>query len=231
MEDRFSIMDKKDAGAFVGVYDGHGGTEVADILVHTVSAEFFYALEKTGDYETAMKMAYRAAERDTWEYDCGSTAATAFINCRKMVYANVGDCAVFVAGEKFRQLTPSHRLDNPAERDRITTAGGVVRDPYYLHKGMGLMPTRAFGDRTMREVGLHAMPDIGIHILSPHDGYVILTTDGVNDAVGIPEMDHLLRSCKDPDRAAQRIVDLAKKNGATDNMTVLIAPVGLNQSG
>ena len=231
MEDRFSVREKKGVGIFLGVYDGHGGSDVADVLVHTVSAEFFYALDQTGDYETSMKMAYRAAERETWEYDCGSTAATAFINCKTMVYANAGDCAVFLAGsESTYRLTPSHRIDHPTERARVTSAGASVQDPYYLHKGMGLMPTRAFGDRTMREVGLHAMPDIGSYILSPHDRYVILTTDGVCDAVDIPEMDHLLRSCDDPNKAAQRIIEQANSKGSSDNMTVLIVPVEISKS-
>ncbi len=232
MEDRFSILEKNKTGTFLGVYDGHGGSAVADVLVHTVSAEFFHALELIGDREIAMKMAYRAAERATREYDCGSTAATAFINCRTMVYANAGDCAIFVAGpESICRLTPSHRIDDPTERDRVTTAGALVKAPYYLHKGLGLMPTRAFGDRTMREVGLHAMPDTGSYILSPKDRYIILTTDGVSDVVDIPELGQRLRSSTDAEQAAQRIVELARKKGADDNMTVLVAPAALIESG
>ncbi len=225
MEDRYSILDKSGMGTFVGVYDGHGGSDVADILVHTISEEFFSALSAAGDQEAAMKMAYGAADRKTSDYDCGATAANAFINCQKMVYANAGDCAIFVSGLKTKRLTPYHRVNNPAERARISSAGGLLMDPYYVHKGKGLMPTRGFGDKTMREVGLHSTPDVGCYIFSPGDRCVILTTDGISDVVDIPLIDQIMNNRPDLQAAAQMLVQEAIARGGDDNMTVLIAPV------
>ena len=229
MEDRYSVLDKSGMGTFVGVYDGHGGIDVADILVNTISEEFFRALSSTGDQETAMKMAYRAAERKTSEYDCGATAADAFINCQKMVYANAGDCAIFVSGLKAKRLTPYHRVDNPKERARISNAGGMFNDPYYIHKGKGLMPTRGFGDRTMREVGLHSTPDVGCYIFSPGDRYVILTTDGISDVIDIPLIDRIMNGQPDLQAAARMLVQETLARGGDDNMTVLVAPIRGNR--
>lgn len=225
MEDRFSIVDKVQNGTFVGVYDGHGGADVADILVHKISGKFLEEVSRTDDMQAAMLAAYEAADHDTSDYECGATAANAFINCRKMVYAHVGDCTVWVSGLHTKRLTPHHRVDNPSERARVSSAGAILSAPYFLHKGKGLMPTRAFGDNTMREVGLQSIPDVGIHIFSPGDRFVILTTDGISDVLDAADLDRIIDGRTDTANIADDIIREASAGGATDNMTVIIVPV------
>ena len=225
MEDRYSVLDKPGLGLFIGVYDGHGGSQVADILVHALGESFFQALADTGNPTLAFRTAYKNADRLTAEFEEGATAATIFLTDNELTFAHVGDCSVIMTGRAVRRLNVVHRVDNPNERARIVAAGGHIMDPYVVHHGKGLMPTRAFGDRSMRPAGLIATPDIATYQLTAEDACVLLATDGISDMLDPPTIHQILQSHPTVEQNAEALIKQAVSHGVSDNMTVILIPI------
>ena len=226
MEDRYSVVERPGVGLFLGIYDGHGGSQVADILVHTLGESFFQALADMGNPTMAFRHAYQIVDNLTAEFEEGATAASIFLTGKELTFANVGDCSVFITGRSTRRLNVVHRVDNKNERARILTAGGHIMDPYVVHHGKGLMPTRAFGDRTMRAAGLNATPDIGTYRLVSEDRHVLLATDGICDIIDPMTIHQILQEHpSDVERAAKELTRNALSRGGSDNMTAILTAI------
>lgn len=218
MEDRYSIVRAPGRGVFAAVFDGHNGSAVADILVGHLSDEFFRALAQSNDPAASFQRAFARLDALTADHDSGAAAAAVYLTPDSITVANAGDCAVYIAGGSFRQLTRKHRVDDLAERRRVAAAGAFIRDPYFIHEGRGLMITRGFGDCALRAAGLIAEPDIGAWPLSPADRHIILLTDGIADYVSP-------RDVGEGGTIASRLISRAQENASADNMTAVVIPL------
>jgi serine/threonine protein phosphatase PrpC len=76
---------------------------------------------------------------------------------------------------------------------------------------------------------LGAQPKIEVdadeHTLFPRD-ILLLCSDGLTRMVTDPEIAGTLQAETNPEKAARRLVDLAKEGGGQDNITVIVARVG-----
>jgi len=140
-----------------GVFDGHGGCEVA----HYIKNHFVDEIKKTesfkkGDYKNALietfltidKMLLSeagkkelaqiskknniggiAANGADLPYQAGCTACVALITRTDIYVANAGDTrCVLAAKGRAKDLSHDHKPDNPSEKRRIERAGGVVEE-------------------------------------------------------------------------------------------------------
>ena len=139
--------------ACVGVFDGHGGKEVAlwvgEKIVKELKVNSSFI---QSDYMTALKelflrmdtiMLTEPAKKElhalqvdgeptpgeAYSSFAGCTAVFAMINDNVLYVANAGDsrCVLGRAG-KAVDMTYDHKPDNPEELARITKAGGSVED-------------------------------------------------------------------------------------------------------
>lgn len=161
-------------GAFLGVYDGHGGYATSDWLqknLHEVVTEQW----RPAAAEQSIDKAFREAdskllapggwmgmgERGIGGSKCGSTAAVACVfqtaDGPKLLSANVGDARVLLSrGGKVVQLSTDHVPDNEDERKRIERQNPNPRMPLVRYVGEtwrvgGLLAlSRAFGDAYMK---------------------------------------------------------------------------------
>lgn len=159
MEDAHDVRICEDESVAVfGVFDGHGGKEVADILKEKLVAAVFQALTKQlrHDKNTPLSTLLRLTRDCFFKVDadlpeplaanCGSTAiVTAIIANRYIIAANTGDSRAILSlpGGYAKNMSLDHKPLNMGERVRIENSGGYVVN---LRVNEILALSRAFGD-------------------------------------------------------------------------------------
>jgi serine/threonine protein phosphatase PrpC len=190
---------------------GHAGGEVASkITVETVSdflagADSLWPFGRLARERTRLVDAIRAANRrvrETAARDAslggmGTTVVVLWVRGRKAHVAHVGDSRIYRyrAGE-LTQLTRDHSWpsEETAMRNVLTRAVGAEEDV-----------------------------EIDYRLLDVARGDVfLLCSDGLTRPVGDEGIVAALRQSKDGEEASARLIELAKSNGAPDNVTVVL---------
>lgn len=168
-EDRWVVLpaidtqDNLEGAAYVGLYDGHGGEECANILHDQLHSWIFKDLDVNADaIGEALETCFLELDSFVCDYllqkgDLSGSTATGVVLTRRKVsdndhperirvsVAHVGDCRLVLvrrSGEVVN-ITSDHRLELATERERILQLGGRVVN----NRVNGVMAiTRAFGD-------------------------------------------------------------------------------------
>lgn len=221
MEDR-AVTGAVAGGFLVAVFDGHGGSAVAEHAArHVVPAvEAGLARGLAGDALWPAVFARLDLARPV----CGSTATLLVVGDRALSAAWVGDSrAILVTEGAWQVLTPDHRIGRADERRRVLAAGAELEPPYVMDpaSGQGLMVTRTLGDRVLRRVGVLAEPEVVTVARASDQVGLVLATDGLWDVVAEDEAAAVARET-DPQRAAERLVELVVVRDGADNVTVVV---------
>ncbi|KAL3498671.1 hypothetical protein ACH5RR_041403 [Cinchona calisaya] len=214
---------------FFGVYDGHGGSQVANYChdhVHSVLAEELESImfrlsdgsSKDGcqdqwkrvftncflkvDAEVGGKAGLEPVAPET----VGSTAVVALVCSSHIIVANCGDSrAVLYRGKESMALSVDHKPNREDEYARIEAAGGKVIQ-WNGHRVFGVLAmSRSIGDRYLKP---WIIPDPEVMFIprTKDDECLILASDGLWDVMTNEEV------C---DMARKRILMWHKKNGTT----------------
>ena len=148
------------------------------------------------------------AQLDEVTVDSGAEAEAVELRYRWMV-VNVGDSRVYeLDAEGLRQLTVDHSLVQ-----ELVEQGVITEAQAHSHPERNVI-TRALG------VASELSPDV--LLLSAEGAHTFLVcSDGVSGAVGLAELESVLRS-EAPDAAAAAIVELALDSGSRDNVTAIV---------
>ncbi|MFQ5848214.1 MAG: PP2C family serine/threonine-protein phosphatase [Candidatus Methylomirabilales bacterium] len=222
MEDRHVLEIRPRVGLFGGVFDGHGGTEAAEILAVSLHQLFFEALGTGLSPPQAIRQAYRSAEESLQGVESGATAATVFLRGDALSFAHVGDSEILLVGAGPIALTRPHRVDDPGERSRIVAAGGAIEGGYVVRGVRGLMPTRSFGDSFFRPVGVMAVPVVGERRLGAADRFLVVACDGLFDVLGGEEIARTLLQSSGAHAGGESLREAVLARGGTDNLTILV---------
>lgn len=215
-----------------GVYDGHGGCQVANYCrdrLHLALAEeigiakenwhiepgecvweaewmkiFVNCFRKLDDEVGGFPMAGGDAASPIAPGSVGSTAVVAVVCSTHIIVANCGDSrAVLCRGKVAMPLSVDHKPNREDECLRIEAAGGrVIKWDGYRVSGF-LAVSRSIGDRYLRPFVV-ADPEVMIVPRAKEDECLILASDGLWDVVTNEE------AC---DLARRRIKLWDKKNG------------------
>ncbi|GIL57287.1 hypothetical protein Vafri_12545 [Volvox africanus] len=197
MEDAHAVeleLDPATPTALFGVFDGHGGRQVADLCaVNVVDAVRSSAAYQRGDVLEGLREAF--FELDNRALACaeahlaGATATVALVRGDRLWVAGVGDsrCVLSHAGTA-QVLTNDHKPDDPKERARIQNAGGFV---VWGRVNANLNISRALGDASFKqdkslaasEQQVSPDPDIRAVTLTRHDTFMVLACDGLWNAL------------------------------------------------
>ncbi|CAA0838042.1 Protein phosphatase 2C 16 [Striga hermonthica] len=219
------------SGHFFGVYDGHGGSQVANYC----QDRFHHAL--TEELETIM-----SNREDSWtnSQNCeenwrraftkcflkvddeiegkkaqvepiapetvGSTAVVAVVCSSHIIVANCGDSrAVLCRGKEPLALSVDHKPNREDEYARIEAAGGKVIQ-WNGHRVFGVLAmSRSIGDRYLKP-SIIPDPEVTFAPRAREDECLILASDGLWDVMTNEEV------C---DIARKRILLWHKNNGPT----------------
>jgi serine/threonine protein phosphatase PrpC len=232
----FPFCDCKDLALFC-VFDGHAGRKVADELT-TVFPKILFQYwnkynkdRKCTDLSQIFTETYREVDEQLKKFeDEGSTATTIVIwrtpdGKRYFQCANLGDSSAFLYREgKAIALTQDHKLSVQSERKRIEETGTVLEPKKTRLNGLAV--TRAFGDHFAKTVepGIISVPHIfkATEIIAK-DTRIILASDGLWDVMGGQLAFDKVKSIKESNKAANKLVNSAIKNSkCNDNVTVTV---------
>jgi serine/threonine protein phosphatase PrpC len=225
MEDRWAVQATP-GGLFAAVYDGHGGSRVADRAAADLHLAVLRALRAGLDPSDALRQAFYELEAATADLDCGSTVAALLLGREWLVTAHVGDSRVVRVGKAGSEsLTRDHRIDVADERARVLRMGAELDPPYVVRGDRGLMMTRSLGDRWFRPVGVIPEPEVGRHLLGTDDVALVAATDGVWDVLSVEDAARVVRGAVTAQAGADALIAAARAADAHDNVTALVVRV------
>lgn len=85
-----------------------------------------------------------------------------------------------------------------------------------------LAVTRAFGDYSLKKVGLTAFPEIKKMEIRLSHKYIIVGSDGLWDFAQIKDVQKVIRNSEEAEDIAKLLTKMAIENGSNDNITVLV---------
>lgn len=188
--------------AIVDGASAHSTTPDAQSLVHPI--------------EAANNAIFSHAEANPECRGMGTTAVAIRIDGTRVHVAHVGDSRLYrLRGPSLQQLTRDHSLSNlyadkPELEGRLGPATSNV-----IVRAVGLEPQVAVEHRT---------------VAIEEDDVFLLCCDGLTDLVDDPIISEVLLSDAPLAAMATKLVDLANKNGGSDNITVILVAVQ-NKSG
>lgn len=194
MEDAHDVRISEDESlAVFGVFDGHGGKDVAELLRSRLVAAIFKSLNGIlrADRNANLSTVTKAIKDLFFEVDanlpepaasnCGSTAiVTTIMANRFIIVANTGDSRSILSmkGGHSKNLSFDHKPSNMGERVRIENSGGYVINSR-VNEILAL--SRAFGDYKFKLPWLQlAAPGNNNSFLEQNRKYV------VNNLVALP---------------------------------------------
>ncbi|XP_068623078.1 probable protein phosphatase 2C T23F11.1 isoform X2 [Battus philenor] len=187
--------------AFFGVYDGHGGANIAEYagkhLHKFITSRPEYHL---GNIEDALKQGFLDLDQAMLEEDmlqekvAGSTAVVVLIKDNVLYCANVGDSrAIASVRGAVEVLSYDHKPNNEEELRRITAGGGWVQ----LNRVNGnLALSRALGDYVFKrnyslspkEQIVTAFPDVLVRPLTDDWEFIVIACDGIWEVLSNEEV-------------------------------------------
>lgn len=198
---------------FFGLYDGHGGDQVAHALadqLHFALMEGIYSADLHKDrFRKEVIQEFNRKKKNYVEYsiesrivkrelkktferlnknlkkemNSGSTALISWIKDNKLWVANVGDSRAVLAGKGARELSEDAKPILGKFQKRIHKEGGMVNPHNYRVNGI-LAVARAFGDRNIGP-GISCSPKVVFLYMDQVEkgDILILACDGIWDVM------------------------------------------------
>ncbi|KAF8412124.1 hypothetical protein HHK36_000080 [Tetracentron sinense] len=251
MEDAVAVVPSFLSGEFekydfFAVYDGHGGSHVAQVCRDRLHRVLAMEIEGIEGREMA-EMGNREGEFD-WEkvmgacfskmddevngggvvmedgsnsvLSIGSTAVVALVGKEKLVVANCGDSrAVLSRGGSVVPLSHDHKPDRPDEMERVEAAGGRVIN-WDGYRVLGVLATsRSIGDHYLKPYVI-SDPEVIVSKRTVSDEFLILASDGLWDVISNEVACDIVGRCLDG-RMMRRFSETVSRSSAAEAAAVL----------
>ncbi|KAM6557702.1 hypothetical protein CsatB_004721 [Cannabis sativa] len=220
MEDAVAVAEILDSSYhFFGVYDGHGGSEVAnacrDQLHRRVEAGIGGCDGGIVDWNEVMRYCFMKMDEEVGGgsgcggeiiHDVGkamsvntvgSTAMAVVVGKEAIVVANCGDSRTVLCRDTIVvPLSRDHKPDLPDERQRVEAAGGRIIN-WNGYRVLGVLDTsRSIGDHYLKPFVI-SEPEVCIYERSESDSFLIIASDGLWDVMTNEFACEIVRSCFD----------------------------------
>jgi len=209
------------------VCDGMGGAKAGNVA-STVAADVFtqevkraWTADMSADrleqmLRSAVKLAnftvYDQAQQFEDFSGMGTTLVAVLIRGKRATVVNVGDSrAYFITDDGIRQITTDHSLVQ-----MMIARGELAPEKAKRYPGKNLI-TRAIGTEEQVECDVFELD-------TAKDTCILLCTDGLTNLMDDQEILFEVAHSQDKGDCCERLLDIAKKRGAPDNVTsVLVA--------
>jgi protein phosphatase len=204
---------------FFALADGMGGHQAGEIAAKEAIEQLFRSFQPGENPVQSMQHAIELANQTVFKKGCssellsgmGTTLCCLYWSRKIVVYAHVGDSRIYrFRNSQLEQLTEDHSLFA-----RLRKLGKTSHEPYPYKNVI----TRAIG--TARKV----MPEISFTSSLPNDLF-LLCSDGLSDALTLQDIEKVIQRSDTLQTTAARLVEKAKINGSSDNITVLLIQSG-----
>lgn len=222
-----------DSSTVLAVMDGHGGSEVSQLL----SERFMQILAQVGlspadenpNLQDVLAITVTTLGEMTKNMEAGSTLSVVVISSAdgKAYVAVVGDSPVIIKDAHGNlNISPEHNARSNAAEREAAIARGAWYDGTYLYSpesGHGLQMSRSLGDRDLGSF-LSRSPDIYSVDLGM-DSYVIVASDGLLDPAHASTASAVQHIAKLMDEGADAdvLVQDALERQTGDNVTAIVA--------
>ena len=143
----------------------------------------------------------------------GTTLVAVLIQGKKATFVNVGDSRAYLVDRSgIKQVTTDHSLVQ-----MMVSRGEITREQAKKYPGKNLI-TRAIGTEAV------VFCDI-FHKRMEKGDCVLLCTDGLSNMIDEQEMLFEIAHGADQEQCCQRLLEIAKRRGAPDNVTSVLAVV------
>ena len=206
------------------VFDGHGGTQTAELCVKRYPDIFAKCLtDNPFDYELAIKQSFSLMDKEVEALNAnetGNTATVIFINNKLLYCSNVGDSSCcLITDKKGEFLSIDDKIaTNKKEVNRIKKCGGEIVDDRL--DGI-LCITRGIGDFDMKNKGLISEPHITKKLIDHTLKFCIIASDGVWDVTTPKDAYKVAMELNDPHLIAEKLVEEAMAKGSQDNISCI----------
>lgn len=201
------------------VADGMGGHKAGEFASRYVVEHIVRSIKGSKEEEAVrvLSESIETANRKLKEYadahqqmrGMGTTIVAAVIQGRTLLVANVGDSRLYIVGDEITQVTQDHSLVQEMVR-----LGQMDPQSAKNHPDKNII-TRA--------VGVSEKVKIDIFERQLRAGeYIILCSDGLTNMVEDSVILQILHGAGSLSDKAERLIELANKNGGKDNITVII---------
>jgi len=226
-QDAFLLREKTASGHTVCVVcDGMGGSAGGRLASRIATETFMEELEKVlsrdmepeqlkaaSSYAVALANdAIQAAAEEVAEYqNMGTTLVCAVSYAGGVVISNVGDSRAYHITENgITRITRDHSLV-----ERMVERGDITEEEARRHPNRNLV-TRVLGPRD-------ANTQSDGYVCPMETGeYILLCSDGLVDTVSDQEMLFEVIHGADPDSCLERLIEIARNQGAPDNVTAVL---------
>ncbi|MDD5629368.1 MAG: Stp1/IreP family PP2C-type Ser/Thr phosphatase [Elusimicrobia bacterium] len=167
-----------------------------------------------GFIKTANTLIYGKGRAFPKDAGMGTTVVAVLADGKSLSVAHVGDSRLYLfRGGVLTQLTEDHSLVGDQLRR------GLITPEAAAHSALQNILTRAVGAEP------EVLVDVAEHAVRPGD-VLLLATDGLDKMVSDAELARVLARGLSPYEAADRLVDMARQAGGTDNITVVCGRLG-----
>ena len=221
----------------LGIYDGHGGTEVSKFLQKSIPKIYFdkkniFPFSKNFHIKVFEELQKKILENKAGFYSGSTSIICIFYKKNNNLYMNVlnlGDCRLVILynNNKFNTLTIDHKPDEINEKKRIHKMGGTVeKDDEGTYRIGDLAVSRAFGDGDNAPY-ISQVPDIYYKKITSNTKYIVMACDGLWDVINDEELHQLIQKFKENDskNLAISLVNEALKRKSTDNISVIVIEI------
>jgi len=218
-----------------GVFDGHGGDQVAKLCAEKFSKELQKELKLTPEPSIAIRTAFSKLDQHAAQLcptTAGATVAIAVPLGNRLWFANCGDALSMVRLKNGSTLLTSQEHKVEMEADRIRKLGGLITyDDGCARINRLLNVGRSIGDHHLKQFVISTPYITSIPLAAVE--YFLIGTDGLWDVytkdglrTEIAELqEQLSKSNVDAkacvDIKARTLVERALLKGSMDNITVL----------
>ncbi|XP_065850187.1 protein phosphatase 2C 56-like [Euphorbia lathyris] len=215
---------------FFGVYDGHGGSQVAnyckgrmhEVIVEEFVQETIDGFEWQTRWKSVFSSGFQKADNEVLVEApdmVGSTAIVAVLSGCQIITSNCGDSrAILCRGNRTIPLTIDQKPDRQDELLRIEGSGGRVIHWNGARVFGVLAMSRAIGDRYLRP-WIIPVPEISFMARSDEDECLILASDGLWDVMTSEEVGEVARRLLKRSRRTMAIGEVSPAQAVADNLT------------
>ena len=230
-EDQLAVVDVRRhrlrADGVLVIADGMGGRNfgeraasaavetVQETLVEMLDADRADTVNVSDALDSALRKAnarvYEVAAQNAESRGMGTTCVAAVVEGDRLFLAHAGDSrAYLLRGQHLVRLTDDHSYVAEQVRAGTLSEENARRSRFrnVITRAIGIEPT--------------ITPDLSEHDLQSGD-WVLLCTDGLSNMVADPEMVQTLLAASSAQDAADRLVQIASRNGGRDNITAIAA--------
>lgn len=232
-EDQLAVVDVRRhrlrADGVLVIADGMGGRNfgeraaaaavetVQDTLVEMLDADRADMVNVSDALDSALRKAnarvYEVAAQTAESRGMGTTCVAAVVEGDRLYLAHAGDSrAYLLRGQHLVRLTDDHSYVAEQVRAGTLSEENARRSRFrnVITRAIGIEPT--------------ITPDLSEHDIQSGD-WVLLCTDGLSNMVADPEMVQTLLAASSAQDAADRLVQIASRNGGRDNITAIAARI------